>query len=41
MLWHTSFLTKYDRTKLKRTYNHEKVITLDEVPDIMKEFGGK
>lgn len=41
MLWHTSFVTKYDRAELKRIYNHKKVITLDELPDIMKKFGGK
>lgn len=33
MLWHTSFLTKYNRKELKRIYNHKSVLTLDELPE--------
>lgn len=35
MLWHTGHLTKYDKEELKRIYNHDLVLTLDELPNIM------
>lgn len=35
MLWHTSHVTKHNKDELKRIYNHELVITRDELPDIM------
>lgn len=35
MLWHTSFLTKYDKKELIRIYSHDLVLTLDELPNIM------
>ena len=41
MEWHTSWLEKVDKTYLKRVYDHELVITLDEVPDIMAQYGTK
>jgi len=39
MEWHTSHLTGVDKNYLKKVYNHDLVITLDEVPDIMKVYG--
>lgn len=41
MEWHTSHLQKVDKEYLKRVYNHDLVITLDEVPNIMKVYGRK
>ena len=41
MEWHTGHLQKVDKEYLKRVYNHELIITLDEVPDIMKMYGKK
>lgn len=41
MEWHTTHLEKVDKEYLKRVYNHELVITLDEVPDIVKLYGRK
>lgn len=41
MEWHTDYLTKVDKTYLHDTYNHDLVITLDEVPDIMAAYGRK
>jgi len=38
MEWHTSFLQNLDKEYLKYIYNHELIITKDEVPDIMKEY---
>lgn len=35
MTWHTKWLTDQNPEELKRIYNHELVITLDELPDIM------
>lgn len=35
MLWHTSHLTRHDRDALTRAYNHELVLTRDELPSIM------
>ena len=31
MLWHTSFVTKYNKEDLRRIYHHPSVITLDEL----------
>lgn len=36
MLWHTSHLTNYDKTELNHIYHHDRVLTLDELPDIME-----
>lgn len=33
MIWHTEHLMNNDPENLKAVYNHEKVITLDELPD--------
>ncbi|MEO5564439.1 MAG: glycosyl hydrolase [Chitinophagaceae bacterium] len=41
MEWHTSHLQKVDKDYLKYVYNHDLIITLDEVPDIMKQYGTK
>jgi hypothetical protein len=38
MEWHTGHLKKVDKEYLKLVYNHELVITLDEVPDIIKTY---
>ena len=35
MVWHTSWVTQHDPAELKRIYNHESVLTLDKLPDIM------
>lgn len=35
MLWHTSHLYNHDKDELKRIYNHDLVITRDELPNIM------
>lgn len=35
MVWHTSFLTDMDKTYLNTVYNHDLVLTLDELPNIM------
>lgn len=35
MLWHTSHLYNHNKDDLKRIYNHELVITRDELPNIM------
>ena len=37
MVWHTDFISNYDKTELNEVYNDEKVITLDELP----EWGSK
>lgn len=41
MEWHTSHLQKADKEYLKFVYNHDLVITLDEVPDIVKKYSKK
>lgn len=41
MEWHTNFITGVDKNYLKQVYNDDLVITLDEVPDIMKVYGKK
>ena len=35
MLWHTGHVTNHNKDELRRIYNHELVITKDELPDIM------
>jgi len=35
MVWHTRWVTDLDPVEMKRIYNHESVITLDKMPDIM------
>ena len=39
MLWHTSHVSKHNVDDMKRIYNHDLVITLDEVPNIMEVYG--
>lgn len=39
MEWHTSYLQGVDKTYLKYVYDHDLVITKDEVPDIMTQYG--
>lgn len=39
MEWHTSHLQKMDQEYLRKVYNHDLIITLDEIPDIVKEYG--
>lgn len=34
MIWHTTHITGNSKEKLSSVYNHEKAITLDELPDI-------
>ncbi len=34
MIWHTDYITKNNKTNLKNVYNSNRVITLDEVPDL-------
>lgn len=41
MEWHTGHLKNTDKEYLKFIYNHDLIITLDEVPDIVKEYGKK
>jgi hypothetical protein len=41
MEWHTTWLTKVDVSRLNEVYHHDLVITLDEVPDIMSDYGKK
>ena len=38
MEWHTSHLQNLDKEYLKYIYNHDLIITKDEVPDIMKKY---
>lgn len=33
MLWHTTYLENHDKNELRRIYNHDRVITRDELPD--------
>jgi len=39
MEWHTDHLEDIDEEYLKRLYNHELILTKDELPDIMKVYG--
>lgn len=39
MLWHTNHLSNHDRDALVRAYNHDLVVTRDELPDIMDYRG--
>jgi mannan endo-1,4-beta-mannosidase len=41
MEWHTEHLRKVDKKYLKYVYNHDLIITKDEVPDIMSRYGKK
>jgi len=36
MLWHTSYAENHDKADMKRIYNHDKVVTRDELPDLKK-----
>ena len=38
MEWHTNFVQSVDKEYLKYIYNHDLIITKDEVPDIMKKY---
>jgi endoglucanase len=35
MIWHTRWLTDHDEDELRKLYNHQNVITLCNIPDIM------
>ncbi len=39
MIWHTTWLTGNDKDYLKFVFNHDLVVTLDELPDIMAVYG--
>jgi hypothetical protein len=39
MEWHTSHLQGLDKTYLKYVYDHDLVVTRDELPDIMAQYG--
>jgi beta-mannanase len=39
MEWHTSYLQNLDKVYLKFVYDHDLVITLDKIPDIMATYG--
>ncbi len=39
MTWHTQHLTDMKVTYLKRVYDHDLIITKDELPDIVMEYG--
>jgi hypothetical protein len=41
LLWHTGHLKSVDPTYLRFIYNHDLIITLDEVPNIVKVYGKK
>jgi len=41
MEWHTSHLEHLDKTYLKYVYDHDLIVTLDKVPDIMAQYGWK
>ncbi len=34
MIWHTDYIMNNDKDNLKEVYNSEKVITLDELPEL-------
>ncbi|MCU4744081.1 glycosyl hydrolase [Natronoglomus mannanivorans] len=38
--WHTSWLTNIEDSYLDHVYNHELTVTLEDVPDIVAEYGG-
>jgi hypothetical protein len=40
MLWHTGHLSNHNQTDLKNYYNHDFVLTRDELPDIMTYLDG-
>ncbi|RED96128.1 glycosyl hydrolase [Marinoscillum furvescens] len=39
MVWHTDWLTQVDEDYLKYNYQHHLVVTHDELPDIVSEYG--
>jgi O-glycosyl hydrolase len=39
MLWHTTHVSRHSKDDMKRIYNHDLIITLDELPDIVKRYG--
>ena len=39
MEWHTDWLTGVDKNYLSTVYNHDLVVTLDEVPPLMEYYG--
>lgn len=39
MEWHTDWLTDVDKNYLSTVYNHDLVVTLDEVPPLMEYYG--
>jgi hypothetical protein len=39
MEWHTEFIQKVDKKYLNNVYNHDLIITRDEVPNIMAVYG--
>jgi hypothetical protein len=41
MQWHTNFLREIPVKHLNYVYHHDLVVTLDEVPDIVKVYGGR
>jgi hypothetical protein len=41
MVWHGGYLFDHDREALKKAYNHELVITLDELPKFVKSVDRK
>lgn len=38
MQWHTADLENMEKDYLKKVYNHKSVVTLNDVPDIVKEY---
>lgn len=40
MEWHSSHLYAVDKTYLRFVYNHDLVITKDEIPNILQTYGG-
>ncbi len=40
MEWHTSHLTEMDSTYLRNVYNHDLVVTRDEIPNLMAAHNG-
>lgn len=41
MEWHTSHIASVNKDYLKYVYNHDLIVTLDEVPDIVAVYGKK
>jgi hypothetical protein len=38
MLWHTGYLRNHDQEALKKAYQHERIITRDELPRFVKDI---